>query len=246
MKKIVPLLIAAALLCTGCRSNSNSTGSTESTSSEPKAQTNASEVLSPAEGDELPVDSGAAEDAEMPGADEENRFLTGTYLLNDGDVHIGYMFALEAEEPLAMFYTFDAGFETEVTYKIAENQIEFNGENDTVILDVISGDLSIFDFRTAVGLEFNLTHFSDAMPDEILGSFYSNPQLCDIALDYYEKNHDYRPTSCDAENNADGTVTLHLYDNMDDHIATLAWYTVDRTSCVGTDDVMLTDINILE
>ncbi len=244
MKKIFPLLIAAALLCTGCRSSDTSGSSEESTTSEPKVQTNASEVLSPAEGDEIPVDSGA--DEEMPESeDEDKRFLTGTYLLKDGDVHIGYMFALEAEEPLAMFYTFDAGYETEVTYNIAENRIEFNGENDSVIVDVTAGDLSVFGIKTADGSEFDLTHFSDAMPDEILGSFYSNPQLCEIALDYYEKNNDCRPTSCDAENNADGTVTLHLYDNMDDHIATLAWYTVDRTSCVGTDEIMLTDINLL-
>lgn len=244
MKKILPLLITAALLCTGCQSQSISDASSDDTTSEPKPQTNASEVLSPAAGDETPVDSWTDDSGEVADADE-NRFITGTYLLNDGDVHIGYMFALEAEDPLAMFYTFDAGYETEVTYSIADNKIELNSENDSVIVDVLGGDLSVFDFRTADGLELNLTYFNESMPDEILGNFYSNPQLCEIALDYYEKNHDCRPTSCDAENNADGTVTLHLYDNMEDHIATLAWYTVDRTSCAGTDDVMLTEINLL-
>ena len=244
MKKVLPLLITAALLCTGCQSQSSAENDSESTTSATQPSTAASEVLSPAQGNEMPAESWSDTDEDTADA-VEKRFITGTYLLNDGDVHIGYMFALEAEDPLAMFYTFDAGFETEVTYKIANNQIELNGENDSVILDVLSGDLSVFDFRTADGLEFNLRYFSESMPDEILGNFYSNPKLCEIALDYYEKNHGCRPTSCDAENNADGTVTLHLYDNMEDHIATLAWYTVDRTSCAGTDDVMLTEINLL-
>ncbi len=241
MKKIFPLLIAAALLCTGCQSQSSSESASDSTTSATQASTAANEVLSPA--DSTPT-ADTGEDAATDDT-EENRFITGTYLLNVGDVHVGYMFAFEAQEPLAAFYTFDTGVEYEVTYKVADNTIELNGENDSVVLDVISGDLSVFDIKTADGLEMNFTYFSKAMPDEILGSFHSNPQLCELALDYYEKNNGYRPTSCDAENNADGSVTLHLYDNMEDHIATLAWYTVDRTNCSGTDEIMLTEINLL-
>lgn len=243
MKKIFPLIIAAALLCTGCQSQSSTESTSDSTTSATQASTAANEVISPA--DSTPADETPADDAESDiTADDayENRFLTGTYLLNDGDVHIGYMFALEAEDPLAMFYTFDAGFETEVTYKIVDNTIEFNGENDSVIVDVTSGDLSVFSFKTADGLEFNLRYFSESMPDEILGNFYSNPQLCEIALDYYEKNNGTRPASCDAINNADNTVTLHIYEDDNTIIAS---YTVDRTSCAGTDDDMMTEINLL-
>lgn len=234
MKKIFPLIIAAALLCTGCQSQSSTENTSDSTTAPTQASTAANEVISPA-------DSTPAEETPVDNADE-NRFLTGTYLLNDGDVHIGYMFALEAEDPLAMFYTFDAGFETEVTYKIVDNTIEFNGENDSVIVDVTSGDLSVFSFKTDDGLEFNLRYFSESMPDEILGNFYSNPQLCEIALDYYEKNNGTRPASCDVINNADNTVTLHIYEDDNTIIAS---YTVDRTSCAGTDEVMLTEINLL-
>ncbi len=238
MKKIFPLIIAAALLCTGCQSQSSTESTSDSTTAPTQASTVANEVISPA--DSTPAAETPADETPVDNADE-NRFLTGTYLLNDGDVHIGYMFALEAEDPLAMFYTFDAGFETEVTYKIVDNTIEFNGENDSVIVDVTSGDLSVFSFKTADGLEFNLRYFSESMPDEILGNFYSNPQLCEIALDYYEKNNGTRPASCDAINNADNTVTLHIYEDDNTIIAS---YTVDRTSCAGTDDILGTDINI--
>lgn len=238
MKKIFPLIIAAALLCTGCQSQSSTESTSDSTTSATQPSTAANEVISPA--DSTPADETPADETPVDNADE-NRFLTGTYLLNDGDVHIGYMFALEAEDPLAMFYTFDAGFETEVTYKIVDNTIEFNGENDSMIVDVTSGDLSVFSFKTADGLEFNLRYFSESMPDEILGNFYSNPQLCEIALDYYEKNNGTRPASCDAINNADNMVTLHIYEDDNTIIAS---YTVDRTSCAGTDDILGTDINI--
>lgn len=237
MKKIFPLLIAAALLCTGCQSQSSTESASDSTTAPTQASTAANEVISPADG--AIVDDTSDSTADNT---EENRFLTGTYLLNSGDVHVGYMFALEAEEPLAMFYTFDTGVEYEVTYKIVENTIEFNGENDSVIVDVTGGDLSIFGIKTADGLEFNLTYFSEAMPDEILGEFHSNPQLCEIALDYYEKNNGTRPAFCDAINNADNTVTLHIYEDDNTIIAS---YTVDRTSCAGTDDDMMTEINLL-
>ena len=234
MKRILPLLITAALLCTGCQSQSSAENTSDSTTSATQASTAANEVISPADG--TPADETPADDA------DELRFMPGTYTLYSDDIHTGYMFALEAEEPLAMFYTFDAGYETEVTYKIVENTIEFNGENDSVIVDITSGDLSVFTFKTADGDELKLTYFSEAMPDEILGNFYSNPKLCEIALDYYEKTNGTRPASCDAINNADNTVTLHIYEDDNTIIAS---YIVDRTSCAGTDTDMMTEINLL-
>lgn len=237
MKKIFPLIIAAALLCTGCRSQSSTESTSDSTTAATQASTAANEELSPTDG--TIVDDTSDIDVDDT---TENRFLTGTYLLTSDDIHIGYMFGLEAEEPLAMFYTFDAGVEYEVTYKIVENTIEFNGENDSVIIDITGGDLSVFGFKTADGLEYRLSYFSESMPDEVLGEFHSNPRLCEIALDYYEKNNGTRPASCEAVNNADNTVTLHIFE---DESTIIASYTVDRTSCAGTDDETAAEINLL-
>lgn len=234
MKKILPLIITAALLCSGCqKQNLTESSPTDST----QASTSASEVLSPA--DSAPADSSndVTDNADLP------RFMTGTYLLSSNEVHIGYMFVFDAEDYLASFYTFDMGFEQEVSYKIINNTVELNGENDSVILDVVSGDLSFLNFKTADGLDFRLEYFSESMPDEILGNFYSNPQLCEIALDYYEAQNGRRPSYCVVTMNEDGMVSLNLYDDTDDS-APIAIYTVDRTNCSGTDDLLGTSINL--
>ncbi|GEM_PF-2311554 len=65
--------------------------------------------------------------------------------------------------------------------------------------------------------------------------FYSNLELCEMALDYYEKNFAYRPGDAAAEEQPDGKIAIQLYDNFDDHNSTSAWYTVDRFTAKGTD-----------
>lgn len=244
MKKILPLLITAALLCTGCQSqNNDSDNSAQDTASSPKVSTAANEVISPADGDEAPVDSIVSEDSEP--SETLKRFETGTWLLYQDDIPLGYGFAYEANEAVGLVYTYDTGLSYEFTYVIGENKVDFTCGGKSATFDITGGDPAYIEFRTPEGEEFSATYLNDSMPDEILGNFYSNPQLCEIALDYYEKEHGYRPTSCAATTNADGTVKLHLYDNMETHIATLARYTVDRTSCAGTEDILCTEINLL-
>ncbi|MBR0485466.1 MAG: hypothetical protein IJJ69_11960 [Oscillospiraceae bacterium] len=73
--------------------------------------------------------------------------------------------------------------------------------------------------------------------------FYSNLELCEMALDYYEAKYAYRPADASAEIQADGKISIQLYDNMEDHISTSAWYTVDRFTAQGT-DIMGNTINL--
>ena len=70
--------------------------------------------------------------------------------------------------------------------------------------------------------------------------------LLTLALDYCEMKTGYRPSECAAEKNADGTVTIHLFDIVIDHTATTAWYTVDPETLKGTDDIMMEEIDLSE
>lgn len=63
--------------------------------------------------------------------------------------------------------------------------------------------------------------------------FYSNEQLCTMALDYYEARNSYRPSMAAAMINLDETIAIQLYDLVGDHISTCDWYTVDRYTAVG-------------
>ena len=65
--------------------------------------------------------------------------------------------------------------------------------------------------------------------------FYSNLDLCELALDYYEKQNGYRPSDAIAIVQNDGSILIQLYDNMGDHNSTSAWYTVDKYTASGTD-----------
>lgn len=69
---------------------------------------------------------------------------------------------------------------------------------------------------------------------------YTEQELCNLALDYYQANsgtssEQAQELSAAAQTNADGTVTIQVYQNLGDHNSTAAWYTVDPVTAQGTD-----------
>ena len=76
--------------------------------------------------------------------------------------------------------------------------------------------------------------------------FYSNGELVQIAQRYYKANstEGYVPGMAGTQNNDDGTVTIQLYDSLEDHNSTSAWYTIDRVTLTGTDDMTGSTVNM--
>ena len=66
---------------------------------------------------------------------------------------------------------------------------------------------------------------------------YSDEELCKMALDHYEKESGYRPGKSEVDSVNGDLVTIHLYDDMEDHVATSAWYELNRNTVKGTDPV---------
>ncbi len=66
---------------------------------------------------------------------------------------------------------------------------------------------------------------------------YSQKELEQMALDYYERKTGYRPGSVASELQEDGTVVIQLYDNLGTHNSTSDWYTVNSKSAQGTDSL---------
>ena len=68
-------------------------------------------------------------------------------------------------------------------------------------------------------------------------TFYTNQELQYIALAYYGAQTGYYPQHSGVQANDDGTASIQLYDIMEDHNSTSAWYTIDRVTLTGTDDI---------
>jgi len=63
----------------------------------------------------------------------------------------------------------------------------------------------------------------------------SDEELCELAAAYYEAVHGERPPLVSVDESEGDEVTIHLYEDMGDHLATWDWYTVDRNTGKGTD-----------
>lgn len=68
-------------------------------------------------------------------------------------------------------------------------------------------------------------------------SFFTNEELRNVALAYYGAQTGYYPQLAGVQSNDDGTASIQLYDLVEDHNSTSAWYTIDRVTLAGTDDL---------
>ena len=74
-----------------------------------------------------------------------------------------------------------------------------------------------------------LTEEPDAKPDG-----YSDEELCVLARSYYEKHHNFTPPVVVVDSRDGDLVTIHLYEDLSDHTATLDWYTIDCRTGKGS------------
>ena len=64
---------------------------------------------------------------------------------------------------------------------------------------------------------------------------YTQTELEQMALDYYEKKTGYRPGKVASELQQDGKLAIQLYDDMGGHNSTSDWYIIDTKTAQGTD-----------
>lgn len=251
MKRTTTILLAALLLCTGCQSkdtqtpapDSSSPGSAAEVTTAPAESTEASSDISGSA--ESPVSKGFTADIEVTEeADTTETSIDGilfkpgvwlgsdSYFFFDGEgggqllsLENGIGIGFEVEPCTGDTVTFhmgsaDSSLTCTVT-EVSENSVTIvndNGEPDTLNF-VCEGNASTF-------------------------TFYTNEELMTLALDYYQAQTGYAPQNAGVQNNPDGTATIQLYDSLGDHNSTSAWYTVDRVTGEGTDDMTGESINI--
>ncbi len=66
-------------------------------------------------------------------------------------------------------------------------------------------------------------------------SFYSDEELSRLASEYYKRSCGAVPPRISVTSEADGSVTLHLYESLPNHNATWAWYSVNRFTAQAED-----------
>lgn len=68
---------------------------------------------------------------------------------------------------------------------------------------------------------------------------YTDEELCQMALNYYQKKtgEDISNLLSASETLENGEVVIQLYTNLGDHNSTAAWYTVDRSTAIGTNSL---------
>lgn len=156
-----------------------------------------------------------------------------------------------AEDGSQQYYFFHkegwAGSTANLEYGIGVAFSYEPGEDGSVVFHMGAADISSSCTVEVTNAEHIALLWEDGSREDLayvspLGAgeftFYSNNELCDLAIAYYRQ-----ASGSEAENltagavltSEDGTVVIQVYENLGDHNSTAAWYTVDRLTGQGTD-----------
>lgn len=239
MKKML-ILLSAVLLCTGCQSKQNETASQPSdTSSAESTVTSAvtSSATSASTAETLPEETREAAETSSataePTAESQSEYLFKPGVWRGEDSY--FFFHEDGSGQLLTFeYGIGVGFQME---PFTGDSVTFHmgaADNNTVfgVSDVTGESVTL---TTDDGTNDTLVYVCEG--DSETFSFYSNEEAQTLALSFYQAQTGYTPQYAAVQNNADGTLTIQLYDEVDGHNSTSAWYTVDRVTLVGTDDM---------
>lgn len=245
MKKTITLLVLAAML-TGCTSKpttdtpaasvpDDSAPAVTTTATTTTAQT--TETTSSAPQTEVPAEDSAAQ--------HDTRFEAGLWeaILNG----IPYGFYIMYDDiaggaTLNFVNRTGTGFE----YELGVNEVTFHygdSENSTHYT-IDTGDPAYVHMTANDRHELILIYFSEGDADDL--EFFTNEELAGYASELYEQQYGKTPPCVETQTNVDGTVTIQLYENLSDHNSTWAWYTVDRRTGIGTDDISGEEICLIQ
>ena len=157
-----------------------------------------------------------------------------SYILDPGTEKLrmveGLLFDERADEKNPWFFVQTDDFDASKGQPITEDQ--FNKAQDA-----FSANIKQIDYKSfgAGGMEAESAEDGKNESDVNDGKGYTKDELCEMARDYYERHHDFRPPIAEAEEQGDGMILIHLYEQMPTHTATCAWYMIDPKTGKGYD-----------
>lgn len=123
------------------------------------------------------------------------------------------------------------GFTCELTPE--KGTFHFGAPDTSTTVEFIWLDENTVALNWSDGKQEVLTFLRENGAEEL--TFFSNEQLSAMALAYCEGHTGYRPSMVSTIINMDETISIQLYDLVDDHTSTTDWYTVDRYTGTGFD-----------
>ena len=181
-----------------------------------------------------PFDPDKPED-KIPAADDP-AFKAGIWTARINGIEDAYFYFNAGEmsgQRISLYSGMGVGFDYE--REIPEKAVFNFGASD------VTDDCAV----TVTGENHMSLAFADAvyemeyLTDDMDYKWYSNEELEQMALKYYAANNDgYIPGCCGSAINEDGLVSIQLYDRLEDHNSTAAWYTIDRHTAAGKEDAL--------
>ncbi len=238
------LLLAAAMCLAGCsdapEGPESSYGYTEETTEEPEMITlSGDDVSSIVDAvPELPETADPTEAAAVQNPSEGTTQPSGTVSPFGKSIYLGRAtdwterFFCFTDGADGSFYLQENGAATAFTLTMdGSERIMFHMGEKTMSADLFWMDDTNVMLLWEDGVSETLTKIGD---DPAGFKFYSSEALCNKALDVYAQKNGTRPARADAVLNADDTISVKLYDEVDGHSATCDWYTVNRYTGLGT------------
>lgn len=244
MKKKTAMILAAVLLCTGCQNgnaeNSSVTSTAEATSSQTETDPAAATSELPTE-EEQPVTAEQTEEPVIVPGSTKTVFKPGVWRGEDS-----YFFFHEDNSGQLLSFENGIGVGFQVEQPADDGTVTFHmgaADNNSVFaLSDVSEDS--FTLTTDDGQTDTLVYVCEG--DDNTFRFYTDEELQQIALNYYQAQTGYAPQYSGIKSNNDGTATIQLFDQVDDHNSTSAWYTIDRVTLKGTDDMLNEEVDMSE
>ncbi len=242
MKKTAVLLMCLILL-TACSDNdigfSSETISSVSDSATPSA-------TSDTEDSTAPEATSGTEDSDAPSVPDvsASALKAGIWEAEQDGVPFGY-YCIYADGTGGATLSYENGIGVSLSYKISDGVLSAAmGAVDCIIqYNILEMSDDYAELESVGGDILKLRYYSD--DDPLTFEFNTNVMLTQYAMDYYERENGARPPCGGAETNADGTVTIHLYESLSDHNSTWAWYTVERETGRGKEDILGKEICII-
>lgn len=239
MKRYFAMIAAAALLLTGCQSDKVSSQAEESSGAASSVEQTTVPADTSAESTptEEPAVSSAQPAAEAPTLEAST----------NADAPVFKPGAWRGSNEYFLFYAdgtggatrdFEYGIGVPFEYEYGDGNIVFHmgsTDNNTAAVPSDISEESVT-LTWEDGTEEKFVFVSD---DAEGFNFYSNEELGQIAMRYYKANNpgDYAPANIAVQNSDDGYVTIQLYDSLDDHNSTSAWYMINRVTLTGSDSM---------
>lgn len=237
MKKIIIATAAVTMLfCTACTAApqapvSETTASTAVQTTEAVVRTEETAAVTE-QTEETPMET---DEYKLPFEADFSLLKAGTWLANAAGEYRYFFFNADGET--GSFVSPESGIGLAFRYENDDDRtIFYFGAADNASPAVLmQSDENNALLKWDEGVQETLTYVSDASSETF--TFYTNDELCDLAISHYikESGSDADNLAVTAQTNEDGTVTIHLFSDMETHTATIDWYTVDRTTAVGTD-----------